>query len=199
MPYLWRRLTPDQRSEILRHRRKNGRPWHRPPHFHEGVRHYHVVAACYEHRPHIGHSPDRMTLFSNHLLDTLPDPPVAWCVLPNHYHLLVRSDDLKGFIQILAKLHGRTSFEWNREEQTRGRKIWHGTSDRAMRDTGHFWATLNYIHHNPVHHGYVQVWQDWPWSSAPAYLDEMGTKNAEAIWKGYPLLDYGTGWDDPAL
>ena len=199
MPYLWRRLTPAQRDEILSHPQEAGRPWHRPPHFHEGIRHYHLAAACYEHQPHIGLSPARMTEFSRSLLDILPGSPVAWCVLPNHYHLLIRSDDLKDLIQTLARFHGRTSFQWNREEGTRGRKVWHGTSDRAMRDSRHFWATSNYIHHNPVHHGYASGWQDWPWSSAEAYLAEMGRKNAEKIWRDHPLLDYGKGWDNPEL
>jgi len=26
-----------------------------------------------------------------------------------------------------------------------------------MRSEGHFWATLNYVHHNPVHHGYAVI------------------------------------------
>jgi len=25
-----------------------------------------------------------------------------------------------------------------------------------MRNDAHFWATMNYVHHNPVPHGYVQ-------------------------------------------
>jgi putative transposase len=163
------------------------------------VRHFHLVAACYEHQPHIGHSPDRMSAFTEELLDSLSHAPVAWCVLPNHYHLLIRSDDLKGLVRELAKLHGRSSFRWNREESTRGRKVWHGVSDRAMRSSAHFWATLNYIHHNPVHHGYVRGWRDWPWSSAEAYLAEMGRRNAEKIWREHPLKEYGKGWDDPGL
>ena len=65
-----------------------------------------------------------------------------------------------------------------------------------MRSDRHFWATLNYVHHNPVHHGYVEHWQDWPFSSAPEYLAEMGRAEAERLWLEYPVLDYGKGWDD---
>jgi putative transposase len=199
MPYLWRKLTQAQRAEILLHRQRLSRPWHRPPHFHTGIRHYILTAACYEHRPHIGLSPERMTSFAETLLNALPDAPVAWCVLPNHYHLLIRSGDLKGLVQLLGRLHGRTSFQWNRDESIPGRKVWHGTSDRAIRDSGHFWATLNYIHHNPVRHGYAEAWQDWPWSSASDYLSKVGKKQAETVWKDYPILEYGKGWDDPAM
>lgn len=68
-----------------------------------------------------------------------------------------------------------------------------------MRTDSHFWATLNYVHHNPVRHGYVQHWQDWIFSSALDYLAEIGHVEALKIWKEYPLLDYGKGWDDPCL
>lgn len=195
--YLWRRLTPEQRATILTYRQRLKRPWHRPPHFGKGSIHYHLSAACYEHQPHIGLNAERMASFSEALLETLPIPPAAWCVLPNHYHLLIRADDLEALIQSLGRFHGRTSFTWNDHEQTRGRKVFHGTSDRGMRSDAHFWATLNYIHHNPVHHGYVEKWTDWPFSSAADYLKEMGRVNAERIWNAHPLDEYGKGWDDP--
>jgi putative transposase len=104
-----------------------------------------------------------------------------------------------GILAVLAELgrmYGRLSFQWNGEEQTRGRQVWCGAAERYMRNEGHFWATMNYIHHNPVHHGYVQHWQDWPFSSAQEYLAQMGREFAEKAWHDYPILDYGKGWDD---
>jgi len=68
--------------------------------------------------------------------------------------------------------------------------------DRYMRSKRHKWATLNYVHHNPVKQGYVEKWNEWPWSSATAYLDSIGKEAAANIWEEYPILDYGKGWDD---
>ena len=68
-----------------------------------------------------------------------------------------------------------------------------------MRSDEHVQATLNYIHHNPVHHGYVERWQEWPYSSAAIYLQAVGMAEAERRWKAYPVLDYGKGWDDPEM
>src|SRR5215475_7935649 len=87
----------------------------------------------------------------------------AWCILPNHYHLLLRTDRLTEFRKQLGKFHGRTSFKWNVEDSKRGRKVWRNCLDRGIKSHRHFWATMNYIHNNPVHHGYVKRWQDWPW------------------------------------
>jgi len=120
-------------------------------------------------------------------------------VLPNHYHVLIQTTVILKVLAHLGKMHGRLSFDWNGAEQTRGRQVWCGAAERYMRNDRHFWATINYIHNNPVHHGYVQRWQDWPYSSAAEYLAQMGHEGAARIWKEYPILGYGKDWDDPNL
>ena len=68
-----------------------------------------------------------------------------------------------------------------------------------MRSEAHIYATVNYIHHNPVHHGYVERWQEWPYSSAADYLESVGGDEAARRWREYPILDFGKGWDDPEM
>jgi putative transposase len=123
----------------------------------------------------------------------------AWCVLPNHYDALVEAADIKRLIYQLGRLHGPTSHAWNAEEQTRGRKVFFRAVERAMRSDRHYWATLNYVHHNPLRHGYVRHWTDWPWSSAAEYLAQTGASEAERVWRDYPLQEYGKNWDDPEM
>ncbi len=57
---------------------------------------------------------------------------------------------------------------------------------------------MNYIHHNPVRHGYVERRQDWPYSSATEFLAGLSCQEAERIWREFPLDKYG-GWDDPDM
>jgi putative transposase len=90
----------------------------------------------------------------------------AWCVLPNHYHALVETPNVLELLWELGRLHGRTSHRWNGEEKARGRQVFHRAAERFMRTERHYWATLNYGHNNPVHHRYVKLWTEWPWSSA---------------------------------
>jgi putative transposase len=138
--------------------------------------------------------------FAELLLECLSTAKLhAWCVLPNHYHLYLYTSNLTEVLAALGKLHGRTSFTWNGEENTRSRQVWHSATDRMIRTEAHGWATLNYIHHNPVRHGYTEKWQDWPWSSACVYLDAIGHEEAQRIWREFPILDYGEGWDEPGL
>ena len=125
------------------------RPWHSPPTvFHEGR--FHVAAACLDHRPHIGVNLKRIESFSELLLSVLKKsgtPFFAWCVLPNHYHLLIETRNLSALKWQLGRLHGRTAKLWNLEDDTPRRTVWHRCSDRAMRNERHFWVTMNYSSH----------------------------------------------------
>ena len=157
-----------------------------------------ISSAIYEHQPVIGVTPERMTEFERALRETCDQfttKVYAWCILPNHYHLLLQTERLKELRAELGKLHGRTSFNWNGEDNSRGRQVWHNCLDRAIKLHRHFWASVNYIHHNPVHHGYVEKWPDWPWSSASDFVERVGRETAAKIWREYPILDYGKKWD----
>jgi putative transposase len=146
----------------------------------------------------IGKGPERMSECEAEVLricDNLGSRIYAWCILPNHYHLLLRTDRIKELRSSIGHFHGRSSFEWNRADNRRGRKVWFNCFEKPMKSERHFWASLNYVHHNPVHHGYVKRWSDWPWSSARRYLEKIGQEEARRIWLKYPILDYGKKWD----
>ncbi|MBN2382432.1 hypothetical protein JXQ70_06075 [bacterium] len=143
-----------------------------------------------------------MVSFEQTLYETLHEQceqVLAWCVLSNHYHALIKTEDLIAVIKEIGLMHGRLAYQWNGEDEKRGRKCWHRCQDRVMRSNRHRWVSVNYIHHNPIHHGYVSKWQDWPFSSAHQYLEQTDPKIVKKMWETYPLWDYGKGWDDPEL
>jgi putative transposase len=200
--YQWRKLTPAQRQELLAHRQRGRVPWHAPPHYENRSECYLITAACYEHRPIIGTMTTRMAGFEDALFGTLVSHSrsvFAWVVLPNHYHALIATGKLRALLRELGRLHGRTSFTWNGEDGCRGRHVWHRVAETGMKSERHFWATLNYVLHNAVRHGYVDHWQDWPYSNAVQYLAEVGREEAERRWLEYPILDFGNDWDPPEM
>jgi putative transposase len=200
--YLWRGMAPERRDEALAERQRRHLPWHGPPHYEDGAEVYLITAACYEHRPVIGAAPARLAEFESELLEAVRGacPQIfAWVVLPNHYHLLVHAPDVMALLGVLGRLHGRTSCRWNGEDDRRGRQVWHRAAETAMKSDRHFWATLNYVLHNAVRHGYAERWQDWPYSSAAEYLAEVGREEAERRWREYPVLGYGDEWDAPEM
>jgi putative transposase len=200
--YFWRQMTPEQRESTLEERKRHTRPWHGPPHYASESSLYLLSAACYEHQPIIGVSGQRMAEFESELLKTTTERArtvFAWIVLPNHYHLLVDSLDILALLEMHGHLHGRTSFRWNGEDARRGRQVWHRTAETAMKSERHFWASLNYVLHNAVRHGYVERWKDWPYGNAAEYLEDVGRDPAERRWREYPIQEYGDPWDPPEL
>jgi putative transposase len=196
--YQWRRMSPEQREETLRARQLERRPWHSPPHRDSNDGRYLLSAACYEHRPVIGVTPERLAAFEERLISvcrSTSELVTAWVVLPNHYHVLLHTPAVHDVLQQVGRLHGRTAHDWNQEDDARGRQVWCGACETAMKSDGHYWATVNYVHHNPVKHGYVERWQDWPFGNAREYLDAVGRDEAERLWRDYPVLGYGDGWD----
>ncbi|TWU41002.1 transposase [Novipirellula artificiosorum] len=201
--YRWRQMTSDQRAEVLADRIAHDLPVHSLAHFENNSTSYYLItAACYEHKHIIGRSPARIQAFERELVQLLDDEchqVFAWTVLPNHYHALVDAPSILDVLQSLGKLHGRNSFFWNGEEGARGRKVWCNAAETAMKSQGHYYASMNYVLHNAVHHGYVDKWTDWPYCSATEYLERIGREKALQIWNRYPIYDFGKDWDPADL
>lgn len=145
-------------------------------------------------------TPERLTEFEARLLESMDSVEAdvsGWVILPNHYHLLVDVSSLDLVSAVLKQLHGATSREWNLEDGLDGqRRVWYKFEDRMIRDTRHFYRALNYIHYNPVKHGYVSDPFEWPWSSVDSYKESYGRQWLRENWITYPPRDFGKGWDD---
>jgi putative transposase len=139
--YLWRKLSDEQRLQLLEFRRFHDRPWHSPPHLESQNGRYLLTAACYDHRHVIGRKPERLAGFCDRPLKTLDghcDETHAWRVLPNHYHALLLTRELPELLRDIGQLHGRTSFDWNGEDKERGRKVWFNCVETGMKSDRHF-------------------------------------------------------------
>ena len=182
---------------MLAERKQLKLPWHTPPHFGTEPTLYLLTAACYEHHQILS-SEARRDEWLGRLLrmeDELDADLRAWVVLPNHYHLLARVA-LPAFRAWIGRHHNRSATRWNRQDQTPGRQVWYRFSDRAIRSESHYFATLNYLHANPVKHGYAARADTWRWSSLPTYLESIGRDTLATWWRDHPVRAYGSGWDD---
>ena len=183
-------MSESERTATLQDRKARRQPWHSPPHRESICGRYLITSACYQHAPIIGVHFKRLDAFETELLGVCREFASimwAWTILPNHYHVLLEAPAVLELLRAIGQLHGRTSYLWNGEDSARGRKVWHGALETAMKSDRHFRATINYIHNNPVKHGYVDRWQDWPFGNAGEYLDAVGHYEAERVWKQYPV------------
>lgn len=138
--YEYRNLPPEEQAKLVLERRRRGYPWHGPPHLEAPGEFRIITATCFEHRKILS-TPARLAWFEDELLKEIRALEIecaAWCVLPNHYHILVQIEDMRQVGAVLGRLHGRTSFQMNREDNERGRQIWCRCQDRVMRSERHF-------------------------------------------------------------
>jgi putative transposase len=93
----------------------------------------------------------------------------AWCLMPNHVHLVLVPADEDGLRAALAPAHRRYSWEVNQREGWRG-YLWQGRFASAPMDEAHVHACLRYVELNPVRARLAARPEDWRWSSARAHL-----------------------------
>jgi putative transposase len=195
--YEYRKLTQEQKIIIIQERLAKGYPPHSPPHPVKNSEFYLITATCYEHKCRIN-SEERRQQLLNQLFEqfTYQDIEIlAWIVLQNHYHLLISNIDLKILSKVFRSIHGSIARQWNLEDNLTG-KLWCSFSDRAIRSERHYYTTLNYIHYNPVKHGWAKSPYAWTESSVHWYLENYGRDWLRSCWIEYPIRDYGKGWDN---
>jgi len=187
--YNWRTMTKEQKEYVLNLRQNRRNPLHCLPHKVTERDYFHISASCYEHTHIIGKSSERMCDFETSLHNEVMQDSeiVCYVVLPNHYHILLKPSNIKITLKKLFKLHQKTAYYWNKEDDKKGRKVWFNALDSGISSERYFWATVNYIHNNPVKHGYVDKWQDWPFSSAKEFIKKQGYEKTLYIWKNYDI------------
>ena len=97
----------------------------------------------------------------------------AWCLMPNHVHLILVPRDPDGLRAALAEAHRRYSRHVNLREGWRG-YLWQGRFASVAMDEPHLMACARYVEMNPVRAGLVSTARDWRWSSARAHLEARG-------------------------
>ena len=120
-----------------------------------------------------------------HKFDSIRYRLLAWCIMPNHVHVLIQpSESLGKIVQSWKSYTGR----WAIQNSAKlglgvpGKALWMREYwDRYIRDSQHFAQTIRYIHQNPVKAGLCAAPEDWRWSSAHLkHADRTATANRTA-------------------
>ncbi|WED43281.1 REP-associated tyrosine transposase [Legionella cardiaca] len=123
----------------------------------------------------------------------------AIVIMPNHWHMIMTLPENDGNYsmrlsliksnfsrQIIANEYISLSRQKKRERGIWQRRYW----EHLIRDTEDYEHHINYIHYNPVKHGYVNNPSDWPYSSIhrfikQAILPKKWAYNDKCIQSGY--------------
>ena len=93
----------------------------------------------------------------------------AYCLMPNHVHLILVPSDENGLRATLADLHRRYTGYVNARARTTGH-LWQGRYGSVAMDEAHLVNAVRYVTLNPVRAGLVERAAEWAWSSARAHL-----------------------------
>jgi len=91
----------------------------------------------------------------------------AWCLMPNHVHLILVPSDADGLRRALAPVHRRYAGVIHARRKRTGH-FWQGRFGCVAMDEEHLAAALRYVSLNPVRARLVSRARDWRWSSVRA-------------------------------
>jgi putative transposase len=93
----------------------------------------------------------------------------AWCLMPNHVHLVLVPSDPDGLRRALARVH-RSYAGIIQARRKRSGHFWQGRFGAVAMDEEYLAAALRYVSLNPVRARLAERAQDWRWSSTRAHL-----------------------------
>lgn len=94
---------------------------------------------------------------------------LAWCLMPNHVHLILRPVDADGLRAALGEAHRVYSRRVNFAHGWTG-YLWQGRFASYPMDDAHLLTAVRYVELNPVKAKLVARAEDWPWSSGRAHV-----------------------------
>lgn len=113
---------------------------------------------------------------SEHAGRGIPLPPnsfslISYCLMPNHFHLLVRQSGEIPTSKLLAKVCTSFSIFFNKKYGRVG-QVFQDQFKQVLVDSNDYLRWLSaYIHNNPKVAGFVKKSEDYKWSSYGEYLN----------------------------
>jgi putative transposase len=100
----------------------------------------------------------------------------AYCLLPNHYHFLLKPYQVDTISKFMQSLFGAYTQAVNRQQDRQG-PLFQSRFCAIMVDTeGYFSHLARYIHANPVLAGLADTCEGWVYSN---YLDVIGKRDGK--------------------
>ncbi len=111
----------------------------------------------------------------------------AWCLMPNHVHLVLAPADADGLRRALARVHRAHAGRIHARLERSGH-FWQGRFGAVAMDEGHLAAAVRYVLLNPVRARLVERPHAWRWSSLHAHLtgDDDGATTRGALARYLP-------------
>lgn len=95
---------------------------------------------------------------------------IAYCIMPDHYHLVVKVLDSSAFSKYINNVENSYTRYFNIKKGRKG-PLWEGRFKRKRVDTEeHLLHLTRYVHLNPTSNGLVKRPEEWKYSSYKEYI-----------------------------
>jgi len=100
-------------------------------------------------------------------LNRYPIRLIAYCLMPNHWHLVVGPNSTKSLSSFMQWVTATHATRWHRRRKTVGQgPVYQGRfSSKGIEAAGSLMLACRYVERNALEAGLVARAQDWPWSS----------------------------------
>ncbi|MDP6617078.1 MAG: transposase [Gammaproteobacteria bacterium] len=113
----------------------------------------------------------------------------AYCLMPNHVHLVVVPHRPDSLSKLLGNTHHRYARLVNEAHGWQGH-LWQERFQSFVMDEEHLVAAVRYIELNPVRAGLCHDATEWRWSSIHAHLQNR----SDPIVTARPMLERVSNW-----
>lgn len=112
----------------------------------------------------------------------------AYCLMRNHFHLVLQPDAGQSISHILQSLTVAHTWRYHKSRRSSGH-VWQGRFKSPVVDQdAHLLVVLHYVESNPLRAGITKDLAEYPWSSY----------HAHALGVADSLLDAVPGWEELA-
>ena len=103
---------------------------------------------------------------------------IAYCLMPNHYHFLIRQDGMHSAGLLPQRVFNSYSKAYNKRYSHSGTLFESPYKVKPVEEFGHLLHLCRYIHGNPVKDSLVSDAADWPYSN---YLEWLGMREGTLV------------------
>ena len=116
---------------------------------------------------------------------------IAYCLMPNHYHFLIRQDGETSAGLLPQRIFNSYTKAYNKRYEHTGTLFEGNYKVVEVKTESHLVSLCRYIHGNPVKHSIVDDLRDWPYSNYLEWIEERpGTLVDRAFVQAYyPTAD----------
>ncbi|MCM1338677.1 MAG: transposase [Muribaculaceae bacterium] len=143
----------------------------------------HIIITSYDRKPVFIDNIDILRTALKNTMSLYKYEIIAICILPEHIHLILHPEDINNYPKIISTIKHyfsrnvgqvcptdklKIGYKNKREKRIFQRRYW----EHTIRNEEELNNQIDYIHYNPVKHGYAQNVKDWKHSSFHKFVTQ---------------------------